>query len=115
MPGCSGLLGDPARGQAIRAAIEARDPAAAPLEPAQRLAMDYARKLTEAPASLTEADVAGLRAAGYDDGEILEINQVTAYFAYANRTVLGLGCSTRGDVLGLSPNNSDNPDDWGHS
>ena len=29
--------------------------------------------------------VEGLRAAGYDDGEILEINQVTAYFAYANR------------------------------
>ena len=38
----------------------------------------------------------------------------TAYFAYANRTVLGLGCSTEGDVLGLSPGASDDPEDWGH-
>jgi len=45
----------------------------------------------------------------------LEINQVCAYFSYANRTVLGLGCSTKGDVLGLSPGNSENPDDWNHA
>jgi uncharacterized protein YciW len=59
--------------------------------------------------------VADLRNAGYNDGEILEINQVVAYFAYANRTVLGLGCSTDGDIIGLSPNDSNNPDDWSHS
>ncbi|OED49725.1 alkylhydroperoxidase [Rhodobacteraceae bacterium (ex Bugula neritina AB1)] len=113
--GLQRLLGDEARGLAIRAAIEARMPETAPLEPAQILAMGYARKLTEAPASVSEDDVAALRAAGVEDGEILEINQVTAYFSYANRTVLGLGCSTRGDVLGLSPNNSENSDDWGHT
>ena len=56
-----------------------------------------------------------MRQAGYSDGEILEINQVTAYFNYTNRTVLGLGCSTAGDILGLSPNKSDDPDDWNHS
>jgi hypothetical protein len=49
-----------------------------------------------------------------DDGEILEVNQVTAYFAYANRTVLGLGVTTEGDVLGLSPNDSDDPLNWTH-
>ena len=38
---------------------------------------------------------------------------VTAYFAYANRTVLGLGVTTDGDILGLSPNASDG-DDWKH-
>jgi len=59
--------------------------------------------------------IEGLRQAGFSDGEILEINQVTAYFNYANRTVLGLGCSTMGDVIGLSPNNSDDPDDWNHA
>ena len=31
------------------------------------------------------------------------------------RTVLGLGCSTAGDVIGLSPGNSDDPDDWNHA
>ena len=30
------------------------------------------------------------------------------------RTVSGLGVSTDGDILGLSPGNSDNPDDWSH-
>lgn len=113
--GLQRLLGDETRGLAIRAAIEARDPALAPLDAAQQAAMGYARKLTEAPATLVEADVEALRVVGYDDGEILEINQVSAYFSYANRTVLGLGCSTKGDDLGLSPNNSENPDDWGHS
>ncbi len=112
--GLQRLLRDQARGDAIRVAIEARDPASAPLDKAQVVAMDYACKLTEAPGELTEADVIALRNAGWDDGEILEINQVCSYFSYANRTVLGLGCSTEGDVLGLSPNNSDNPDDWGH-
>ena len=113
--GLQRLLGDEARGLAIRSAIEARDPASAPLDAAQQGAMAYARRLTKAPGDLVEADIEALRQLGYDDGEILEINQVSAYFSYANRTVLGLGCSTKGDDLGLSPNNSENPDDWGHS
>jgi len=55
-----------------------------------------------------------LRDGGYNDGEILEANQVIAYFNYANRTVLGLGISLDGEKLGLSPNNIDNRDDWSH-
>ncbi len=113
--GLQRLLKDPDRGQAIRSAIEAETPGAAPLDGAQIAAMNYARKLTEAPAEMVKADIQALRDAGWDDGEILEINQVCAYFAYANRTVLGLGCSTQGDILGLSPNNSDDPEDWGHT
>ncbi len=112
--GLQRLLGDPDRGKAIRAAIEAEAPETAPLDNAQIAAMHYARKLTQAPADMVQEDVEALRRAGWDDGEILEINQVCAYFSYANRTVLGLGCSTDGDVLGLSPNNSDDPSDWGH-
>jgi len=108
------LLGDEDRAGRIRAAIEARDIDAAPLEPKEKEAMRYARVLTLRPDGVTRGDVDRLREAGYDDGEVLEINQVVAYFAYANRTVLGLGCSTDGDVLGLSPGNSDDPDDWQH-
>ena len=63
----------------------------------------YARRLTLAPASMSESDVIMLRDSGLDDGEILEINQVVAYFGYANRTVLGLGVTTDGDVLGSTP------------
>ena len=59
------------------------------------------------------ADLDRLREAGLDDGEILEVNQVAAYFAYANRTVQGLGVTTQGDMLGLSPSESEG-DDWHH-
>jgi len=113
--GLKRLLSDDARAKALRSAIEARNIADAPLDAGQKLAMDYARHLTKDPGGMTQAIVIELREQGYSDGEILEINQVTAYFNYANRTVLGLGCSTKGDVLGLSPNNSENPEDWGHS
>ena len=108
------LLRDDARADAIRTAIEAGQVAETPLDAAQQAAMVYARKLTVAPANMKEADVTDLHNAGWSDGEILEINQVVGYFAYANRTVLGLGCSTKGDVIGLSPGNSDDPEDWGH-
>ena len=56
-----------------------------------------------------------MRKIGISDGEILEVNQVTSYFNYANRTVLGLGVHTEGDIIGLSPGNSNNPDDWNHT
>ncbi len=112
--GLKRLLGDDATAAQIRLGIEAGSPPATNLGTAEQAAMVYARKLTEAPGAMSEADIAPLRA-HWDDGQILEINQVTAYFSYANRTVLGLGCSTKGDILGLSPNNSDNPDDWNHS
>ena len=109
------LLADDGKSRGIRAAIEARSIETAPLTQVQMLAMEYARKLTIDPAALRPADIQSLRDAGFEDGAILEINQVCAYFSYANRTVLGLGCSTKGDVLGLSPGNSENPDDWNHA
>ncbi len=108
-------LGDDERADQIRTAIERHDISSAPLSQQELAALAYAQKLNNQPGQMVEADVAVLRDVGYTDGEILEINQVTAYFGYANRTVLGLGCSTDGDVIGLSPNNSDNPDDWNHS
>lgn len=113
--GLKRLLQDDARADAILVAIQQGDPDLAPLEPAQKQAMIYARQLTRDPGGMREDMVIALRNTGYDDGEILEINQVSAYFNYANRTVLGLGCSTKGDILGLSPNKSDDPDNWNHS
>jgi len=107
------LLGDTARADAIRSAIESCEHAGA-FDQREQAALAYARKLTLSPAEVTASDVEVLRVAGFDDGQILEINQVVAYFAYANRTVLGLGVTTDGDILGLSPGNSANPDDWSH-
>ena len=111
--GLARLLGDAERAAAIRAALEADDPALA-FDGSELAMLRYARALTLAPAGFAEHEVAALREAGLDDGEILEVNQVVSYFAYANRTVLGLGVDTTGDALGLSPGNSESPDDWGH-
>lgn len=113
--GLKRLMDDDARADAIRAAIETQNIDAAPLDDQQKMAMVYARQLTKDPGGMREEIVIRLRNAGFTDGEILEINQVSAYFGYANRTVLGLGCSTKGDILGLSPNKSDDPDNWNHS
>ena len=113
--GLKRLLNDDKKATQIRSAIDTNKIEVAPLENCQKTAMEYARKLTHNPGSIREESIEKLRADGYTDGEILEINQVCAYFSYANRTVLGLGCSTKGDILGLSPNNNDDPNDWGHS
>ena len=113
--GLTRLLSDDAKSASIRKAIEARNIDLAPLNDAQKVAMEYARQVTRDPGGMQEFIVHQLRDAGYSDGEILEINQVTAYFNYANRTVLGLGCSIDGDIVGLSPNKNDDPDDWSHS
>ncbi len=112
--GLERLLADDGRSTAIRVALDSEEIETGPFEEREKRALRYAEALTRDPSSVTEAMVEGLRAAGYGDGEILEINQVAAYFAYANRTVLGLGCSTEGDILGLSPGKSDSPDDWSH-
>jgi alkylhydroperoxidase family enzyme len=70
--------------------------------------------LTTAADGIGKEDIRALRATGLDDGQILEINQVTAYFSYANRTVLGLGINTTGDVIGLFPGDFQDPDNWSH-
>ena len=76
--------------------------------------LHYAKLLTVKPYEIQARTLENLRELGYTDGEILECNQVVAYFSYANRTVLGLGVNTKGDELGLSPNSNDS-EDWSHS
>ena len=62
--------------------------------------LEYARKLTAEVGEMCEADIERLRESGADDGEILEVNQVCAYFNYSNRVLNGLGVTTKGDVVG---------------
>ncbi|MFS2317487.1 carboxymuconolactone decarboxylase family protein [Maricaulis sp. D1M11] len=111
--GLKRLLGNDDRAQEIREALASDQPARA-FGVREAAGLLYARKLTLCPDRIGQADIEALRRAGFEDGEILEINQVTAYFAYANRTVLGLGVSHEGEQLGLSPGDSHSPDDWSH-
>ena len=108
------LLQDQERANAIRSALENEEPAAA-FHGKELTGLNYARMLTADPSAVDAQDIDELRESGFDDGEILELNQVSAYFAYANRTVLGLGIDTGGDVLGLSPGESDDSSNWSHS
>ena len=78
------------------------------------LGIEYAKLLTLSLNTVQKSTIDQLKTIGFSEGEILEINQVTSYFNYVNRTVVGLGVTTEGDIIGLSPNNSDNPDDWNH-
>jgi alkylhydroperoxidase family enzyme len=43
------------------------------------------------PWEIVEADVVALREVGFSDSAILDINQVTGYYAYVNRLADGLG------------------------
>lgn len=74
----------------------------------------YAHKLTRDPGKMLESDLQEMRSVGLTDGEILEANQVVAYFQFANRTVTGLGVSHHGEPLGLAPSNPDDETDWSH-
>jgi len=76
--------------------------------------MKYAEMITNSLDTITKSTIDNLKELGFSEGEILEINQVTSYFNYANRTVVGLGVNTEGDVIGLSPNDSDDPNNWNH-
>jgi uncharacterized peroxidase-related enzyme len=75
---------------------------------------NYAKDLTLKADNITEEDVKNLKTLGITDGELLEVNQVVSYFNYANRTVLGLGVNTDKEILGLSPNNKNDENEWSH-
>nr|WP_321235232.1 peroxidase-related enzyme [uncultured Psychroserpens sp.] len=77
--------------------------------------INYAKQLTKKASSITENYIQKLRSFDLSDGEILEINQVVAYFNYANRTVLGLGVNTDNEILGLSPKSKDDESSWSHT
>ena len=108
------LIEDDQRSQSIREALEEGDPSKV-FESKELATMNYAVKLTTNPQNISPDDIEKLRINNVDDGEILEINQVAAYFAYANRMVLGLGINKSGDIIGLSPNDSDDVNNWSHS
>jgi uncharacterized peroxidase-related enzyme len=51
----------------------------------------YTRRLVVRPASIAEADVTALRDAGWSDLDILDVNNIAAYYCYINRVAHGLG------------------------
>ncbi len=93
------LIGNDDKADRIEAALGAHRPEDA-FDGAELALLNYARKLTLEPGQMVEDDIAGLREAGLDDGEILEANQIVCYFNYVNRSLNGLGVTTDGDIVG---------------
>ena len=53
--------------------------------------LDYVALLTRHPAAVQRANVDDLRAQGFDDTAILQINLIASWFNYINRVADGLG------------------------
>ena len=96
------LLGDPARGAAMLQAMEHDNLSDEIFSPCETVILAFARKLTATPEAMDEHDLEPLRANGLTDGEILEVVQTCATFAYWTRLINGLGISLDGDAgIGL--------------
>jgi len=66
----------------------------------------YAAKLTTAPGSIDADDIEQLRTTGLDDLDLVDLNNMVAYFNYVNRVANGLGLRTEipvGHALHAAP------------
>ena len=86
-----GLTGD----DALVAALKT-DWRTAELEVADSAMLLYADKLTRECTSVTQVDLDALRAVGFDDTGILQINLIASFFNYINRVADGLGVGREG-------------------
>lgn len=75
----------------------------------ERLAaiLGYAAHLTRSPGAVSGVEIDRLRRAGLDDVDILDLNNIVAYYNYINRVANGLGLRTpierRDDALHAVP------------
>ncbi len=93
------LLKDQPRSDRIFVALKAHRPEDE-FEGKELALLRYAGKLTVDVGKMIQSDFEALKIAGCTDGEILEVNQVCAYFNYSNRLLNGLGATTQNDVIG---------------
>ena len=93
------LIDDDQRADAIEVALHARKPDTV-FSGGQLAMLQYAEKLTLTPSDMEKSDIDALKSTGFDDGQILEANQIIGYFNYVNRSLNGLGVTTQGDIVG---------------
>lgn len=55
------------------------------LDPKTRALLTYAKKLTEAPAAIDDADIEALHAAGWDQRGVYEATALISYFNFTGR------------------------------
>lgn len=79
------LSGDPELGEML--AFNYR---VAPLPPRQRAMLDFAYKLTTAPATVDATDRAALRKAGLKDADIFDLADTVGFYNQSNRVAIAL-------------------------
>ena len=57
----------------------------------RKMMLTFSVKLTNEPRNMEITDIKKLHEVGFSDRDILDIVEVTAYYAYANRLADGLG------------------------
>jgi len=77
-------------------AIAKGDLDGAALTPAERVLLDYVKKVTEAAYKTTHEDVQALRDHGWTDPQIAEAVYITAMFAFFNRVADAFGIEPMG-------------------
>jgi uncharacterized peroxidase-related enzyme len=73
-----------------------RDYRTAPIEPRDRVMLEYVEELTRDATRVTPEHHDRLRAAGYDDVGILQITLIASWFNYINRVADALGVGRGG-------------------
>ncbi|MFT5113945.1 MAG: putative peroxidase-related enzyme [Parasphingorhabdus sp.] len=93
------LINDDARSDRILEAFKARQPERE-FEGVELAFLQYTEALTVNVAEIDQSLFDAMVDCGASHGEILEVNQVVAYFSYSNRLLNGLGVTTEGDTVG---------------
>ena len=81
--------------EALSEAIK-KDPLSADLTPEEQVIVRYTIKLTKHAYKIGRSDMEELRAAGFDDTAITQINLIASWFNYINRVADGLGIGRLG-------------------
>lgn len=77
--------------ESLKKALKDGDWRDAPLSERERAMLAYVEKLTKHAYRVTREDLDALRAHGFNDQAILQINMIASYFNYINRVADGLG------------------------
>ncbi len=93
------LIDDDEKSDRILAAFENHNPETV-FDGKELAFLQYTEALAVNVAGIDQSIFDAMKAAGCEDGEILEVNQVVAYFSYSNRLLNGLGVTTEGDTVG---------------
>ena len=86
----------------VASALQQADLDSAQVSEPERALLDFARQLTKEPWKTSDQDVAGLRAEGWNDGQIAEAVYVIALFAFFNRVAdaFGLAAPDYAKIMG---------------